>query len=103
MMTNKKSPGVDLIAAEREKQLDYYAPDHDDIHTKRELTRAAMAYLYSYLGGNPVSIRNRLMSFEFWPWDDAGFHPNTDNPIADLTKAGAFIAAEIDRLKRIRP
>jgi hypothetical protein len=34
-----------------------------------------------------------------WPWDWRFWKPSVD-PIRDLVKAGALIAAEIDRLQR---
>lgn len=34
-----------------------------------------------------------------WPWGTQSFKPT--NSIRDLTKAGALIAAEIDRLQRL--
>jgi gamma-glutamylcyclotransferase (GGCT)/AIG2-like uncharacterized protein YtfP len=37
----------------------------------------------------------------YWPWDESAFKPSPDNRIKELTKAGALIAAEIDRLLRI--
>jgi hypothetical protein len=36
-----------------------------------------------------------------WPWDYDWWKPS-DDPIRNLTKAGALIAAEIDRLNRLR-
>jgi hypothetical protein len=37
---------------------------------------------------------------EGWPWDEKWWKPST-NPIRNLVKAGALIAAEIDRLQRV--
>jgi hypothetical protein len=36
----------------------------------------------------------------FWPWDRAWWKPSPNNRIRDMEKAGALIAAEIDRLQR---
>jgi hypothetical protein len=36
---------------------------------------------------------------EIWPWNKSWWKPR--NAIEDLTRAGALIAAEIDRLQRI--
>lgn len=33
-----------------------------------------------------------------WPWSDEKWNPEPDNRIRELAKAGALIAAEIDRL-----
>jgi len=35
-----------------------------------------------------------------WPWDDEWWKPTPNDRIRELTKAGALIAAEIDRLMR---
>jgi hypothetical protein len=37
-----------------------------------------------------------------WPWDPSWWKPSPD-PIRNLVKAGALIAAEIDRLQRRQP
>jgi hypothetical protein len=36
----------------------------------------------------------------FWPWDDEWYKPTPKDPIRQLVKAGALIAAEIDRFQR---
>jgi hypothetical protein len=36
-----------------------------------------------------------------WPWADTWYSPSPDNRIHELEKAGALIAAEIDRLLRL--
>lgn len=35
-----------------------------------------------------------------WPWDEEWWKPSED-PVRNLVKAGALIAAEIDRLQRV--
>jgi hypothetical protein len=37
----------------------------------------------------------------FWPWNFKWWKPHPDNRIRDFEKAGALIAAEIDRLLRL--
>ena len=37
---------------------------------------------------------------EYWPWDMKWWKPSDEDPIRNLVKAGALIAAEIDRLQR---
>ena len=76
--------GVSLIAAERKRQIEAegWTPEHDAGHPSSSLRHAAMAYL--------SGERWR------WPWDLAGFKP--DGSVRDLVKAGALIAAEIDRM-----
>ena len=82
--------GVDLIAAERARQL-YdlkWTPKHDAEHDSGQLLDAALCYL--------ACVRDeRLDQSPFWPWDRAYWKPST--PTRMLVKAGALIAAEIDR------
>lgn len=80
--------GSDLIAAERQRQLDSegWSPEHDDEHDQGELAAAAAVYAMPDLYD------------EWWPWDESWYRPGT--PIRELTKAGALIAAEIDRRLR---
>jgi hypothetical protein len=88
--------GAELIAAERRRQIEQegWTPEHDAEHDGWDLTKAAITYAkeamggkYSY-GGYPL---------DGWPWDEAYWKPS-DDPIRNLVKAGALIAAEIDRL-----
>ncbi len=78
--------GTQLIAAERQRQMDKegWTPEHDDQHRKSELLYAAEAYMFG--------------DSDNWPWDEESYKPK--NTIDDLIRAGALIAAEIDRLQR---
>lgn len=93
---------VDLIAAERERQVSQegWTPAHDDEHTFGEIARAAACYAMppelrqTYRAGfNPRYIASD------WPWEASAWKPTSDR-IRELVKAGALIAAEIDRLQR---
>lgn len=94
--------GAELIAAERQRQIEKegYTPEHDDDHTDTELVRAAICYagmecehpqFYDADG-------DRLL-FKLWPWHPSAFKPSLEQ-VPNLVKAGALIAAEIDRLQR---
>ena len=74
-------PGVGLILNERERQVKElgYSSEHDDNHTENFLALEAIRY------ANPI--------------EDAFLEDRID----DLVKAGALIAAEIDRLQRLKP
>jgi hypothetical protein len=89
--------GIELIAAERERQIskEGWTPEHDDGHTGWELALAAASY--SALAGG---INKRWVEDELWPseWADC-FKPKTG--MSNLIRAGALIAAEIDRLNRL--
>lgn len=91
--------GAELIAAERRRQIDAegWTPEHDADHTEGELYRAAMAYLK--VVHYPTRYDRGQLPPENWPWADEYWKPSTD-PIRNLVKAGALIAAEIDRLQR---
>jgi hypothetical protein len=99
--------GVGLIAAERQHQVSQegWTPEHDDGHVRCELALAAAEYLQA---GMFRPTRDRLggaselvPSFD-WPWSVRWWKPS-DDPIRNLVKAGALIAAEIDRLQRAAP
>lgn len=87
--------GVQLIADERQRQIsaEHWTADHDDAHTDGELRDAAIAYAIA-CEDRPDHNRPDL-----WPWDLSSWKPSND-PIRNLVKAGALIAAEIDRLQR---
>lgn len=89
--------GIQLIAEERQRQIDVegWTAEHDREHVCGELTDAAVCYaIRGYW-------RTRYDSFlkTVWPWDIEWWKPSQDNRIKELAKAGALIAAEIDRLQ----
>lgn len=99
--------GVERIRAERQRQIDAegWTPEHDDTHQKGQL--AAAASCYAKVASRPREITDRVIGplrrkgFDVeWPWAIEWWKPSTD-PIRNLEKAGALIAAEIDRLERI--
>lgn len=89
--------GTDLIAAERNRQINVegWTPDHDAEHTRGELANAARAYLSEVSRARGGFYPERLPVA--WPWDPSWWKPS-DDPVRNLVKAGALIAAEIDRL-----
>ena len=99
--------GSELIAAERKRQIDVegWTPEHDAEHTNGALADAAACYVsvarqqvrgVGY-GGNGEPTYPRAV----WPWDAEWWKPS-DDPVRNLVKAGALIAAEIDRLTASR-
>ena len=97
--------GVDLIAIERQRQIDVegWTPEHDDEHTHCELIDASLCHagvagsqLLDADGGEEAKVE---MMKQAWPWDRDWWKPSSD-PVINLVKAGALIAAEIDRLQR---
>lgn len=103
--------GIELIAEERKRQIEIegYTDDHDLKHNPREFVHAAETYLMSsdltlhskefgpsdnWHQTNEPFYRNEIE--RSWPWEQESFKPTSD--IRDLIKAGALIAAAIDRL-----
>lgn len=93
--------GATLISMERRRQVmeEGWTPEHDDQWQRGELIDASIEYAV-YVGLQKIG-REHLENFptESWPWLDKWWKPS-DDPIRNLEKAGALIAAEIDRLKR---
>ena len=95
--------GIELIAEERIRQIEVegYTTDHDDSYESGQMAKAAAAYSLAedYRKHAPEDTVKKEPPF-FWPWDDKHWKPNSQDRIRELTKAGALIAAEIDRLQR---
>jgi len=93
--------GCELIAQERQRQIDSegWTTAHDDEHMNGEMSVAAAIYAApGYECSNSPRIRAAIM--QFWPWYVSWFKPCRDDRVRELVKAGALIAAEIDRLQR---
>ena len=88
----ERNDGAARIMAERDAHLtrEGYTVEHDDGHTHGELAKAADAYL----------IHNVLprVARVVWPWGPETF--KAKDRVRDLVRAGALIAAEVDRLLR---
>lgn len=87
--------GVQLIAAERHRQMgiEGWTPEHDAQHTNGELAVAAACYALPYTAVNHTGLPI------LWPWAREWWKPK--DRIRNLERAGALIAAEIDRLMRV--
>lgn len=94
--------GVALIAKERKRQVEQegWTPEHDNQHEADELALAAALYAVPTWLRDDKNLRDVL-----WPysWALDTWKPSPDNRIRELVKAGALIAAEIDRLQRSTP
>jgi hypothetical protein len=108
--------GTQLIAEERERQISQegWTPENDDKYDIGQLCSAATSYLFAgdclanagvmnkKYKCTPKSLKKEILGtskFLAWPFDDEWLKIS-DDPIRSLTKAGALIAAEIDRLQR---
>lgn len=88
--------GAQLIADERKRQIEKegYDKEHDKNHDVDTLIKAALAYAEYDINGE--------LAYYTWPWDiknnkNKSFKPSTLK--RNLIKAGALIAAAIDRLE----
>lgn len=97
--------GTELIAEERKRQIEVegWTKEHDVEHVNDSLALAAVCYAipselrhYSYC---PL-IKERVP--DFWPWEKEWWKPCPEDRIRELVKAGALIAAEIDRLQEMK-
>jgi hypothetical protein len=97
--------GARLIVEERIRQVEGegWTPQHDDEHENGELARAGACYALwdcfydvrpNHVGGQ-ANLRLHSLT---WPWDAEWWKPKA--PIRNLVRAGALIAAEIDRRLR---
>ncbi len=98
--------GIELIAAERQRQVskEGWTPEHDDEHKDGALAMAGAAYAWYYAGcirPKPAQT-DGVHSLRLWPWHPSWWKPRNNDPIRNLVRAGALIAAEIDRLQRIK-
>lgn len=89
--------GSERIAAERQRQIDAegWSAEHDRSHNEGTLAGAALCYL-TWAHGQLQGYTTDSPPYD-WPWDEGWWKPSED-PIRNLEKAGALIAAEIDRL-----
>lgn len=92
---------LNLITQERYRQIaqEGYTTDHDDEHTEGQLALLAAAYTlssrgYSHRESGIYQVARatvRALGWDFKPKD----------PIRDLSRAGALILAELERLLRV--
>lgn len=98
------STGVELISKERTRQVNQegWSPEHDDEHDRGELARAAACYAvasaFDVKDVGLVAIQKILVAL--WPptWAVKWWKPKDRK--SNLVRAGALIAAELDRLLR---
>lgn len=96
------SSGAFQIAAERIRQINEegWTPEHDDGHDLAQMAIAGLSY--ASVAASQVRLRDGCITGTlptYWPWSQDWWKPSPD-PIRNLVKSGALIAAEIDRLQR---
>lgn len=90
--------GIEIIADERKRQIEVegWTPEHDSEHTDESIACAASCYA--------LPQRHRPMNGALpfgWKWARSWWKPTPENRIKELAKAGALIAAEIDRIQNL--
>lgn len=104
---NKKHrSGVFLIGVERQRQIEEegFSVENDDKYANGELGSAGVCYsaLEFYRNADADEYEDKKEHGFFpWPWHLSWWKPS-DDPVKNLVKAGALIAAEIDRLNRLK-
>lgn len=104
--------GSERIHSERVRQIitEGWGAGHDDVYLAGQLILAAVGYAVEAIpAGVPIEVTNGVLAERrlaesgtlpsWWPWHENWWKPS-DDPIRNLEKAGALIAAEIDRLLR---
>lgn len=94
--------GIELIAIERERQIteEGWTSGHDQEHNRGELALASAAYASAELYRRTTS-EGYDNTPHIWPFDASSWKPTPKDRIRELVKAGALIAAEIDRLNSV--
>lgn len=94
--------GIELITEERQRQIEQegWTAGSDDLHCQGEMAAAGACYAKfaascARMPANSVLSRSPFVD---WPWHRSWWKPT--GGVRDLVKAGALIAAEIDRLQR---
>lgn len=93
--------GVELIAEERQRQIEEegWTKEHDAKHEDNLLAVAAASYAM------PEGARTFMLTQDgdylplFWPFETKWWKPCPQDRVKELVKAGALIAAEIDRIR----
>lgn len=102
-----KQTGIELIAQERKEQIEKHGhTTFADTHTytddiKNDLCYAAAAYVLPDVlktSWQKTTLGHRSNLF---PWDESHWKPSPNDRIKELCKAGALIAAEIDRIQAL--
>ena len=94
--------GAELIAQERQRQIEEerYSTQEDVLYwADQQLVRAAVCYA---LPQADRWARGVNATPAYWPWGEKFWKPTPNDRIRELVKAGALIAAEIDRLQAIQ-
>lgn len=103
--------GIQIIEEERERQVfqENFTAEHDRTeHPDGDLISAAISYcIFAWwrtcksCGWTRSMVLDIIMETWF-PWSSEWWKPSENDQIRNLAKAGALIAAEIDRLNTLK-
>lgn len=97
--------GAELIRLERLRQMtdEHFDNAHDDGHIAGQLSAAGASYAMAASAQIKFGRENMndILAPSQWPWEPEWWKLE-DDPVRTLVKAGALIAAEIDRLQRMK-
>lgn len=88
--------GIEIIAEERTRQIEKegWSESHDDEHFTGALAGAGASYALWHW--------SRTDAERLFPFDKKWLKASEEDRVRNLAKAGALIAAEIDRLNRLK-
>ena len=86
------SPGITAMLAERREQIERFGFDREHDAQWRQGELVAAAIVYATQPGDKKDAPPPAL----WPWDDRWWKPKTR--VQNLIRAGALIAAELDRM-----
>jgi hypothetical protein len=91
----RQTPAACDVLAERNRQksVEGWTPENDDLHSGGEMVEAAICYAQGYMSWREAGDQQR------WPWSHRWWKPNGGKR-RNLEKAAALILAEIERLDR---
>lgn len=85
-----------LAERRRQKDVEEWSEEHDDLHIDGSLSAAAACYAAWDISGE-YNTRDRVLR-DIWPWDWHWWKPKSKRE--NLVRAGALILADIERLDR---
>jgi hypothetical protein len=100
-MEQSAMTGIQMIEAERVRQVQVegWTAEHDDLHDSGELAAAAECYVS--LAADQEANMSRIEAVPVqWPFENKWWKPG--DQLRNLARAGALIAAEIDRIQRVK-
>ena len=97
--------GAELIAEERQRQIEAegYTAEHDDKHTGGQLALAGAAYAVAPdTAFRAKKLAHCMVYSDLYPFENRFDGRANHGELRRLAIAGALIAAEIDRVIRLR-